>query len=202
MANTPKSTRRRFLIHSAIAASGLRLGLDPAQLFAQGGLAPTPSCRDGDEPTPRQTEGPFYTPQSPRRADLREPQMTGRACELSGLVLTRGCRPVEGALVDLWHADDRGEYDNKGFRLRGHVFTDAEGRYRFRTIMPGSYPGRTRHFHVKVQAPRRPILTTQFYFPGDPGNRRDGLFRPELLLRVSEAGDGIAARYDVVLDLA
>ena len=69
-------------------------------------------------------------------------------------MLTRGCRPVERALVDLWHADDGGAYDNRGFRYRGHVFTDEQGRYRFRTILPGLYPGRTRHYHVKVQAPR------------------------------------------------
>src|SRR5262249_23009559 len=67
----------------------------------------------------------------------------GRAVDLSGLVLTRSCRPVPGALVDLWHADDNGVYDNKNFRLRGHVFTDNEGRYAFQTIVPGLYPGRT-----------------------------------------------------------
>ena len=67
--------------------------------------------------------------------------MAGQPIELVGFVLTRGCKPVPGALVDLWHADDEGDYDNSGFRLRGHQFADAEGRYRFRTIVPGSYPG-------------------------------------------------------------
>jgi protocatechuate 3,4-dioxygenase beta subunit len=64
--------------------------------------------------------------------------------ELSGAVLTRTCRPVAGALVDLWRADDAGEHDNKGFRPRGNVFADAEGRHAFSTVMPGLYPGRTR----------------------------------------------------------
>jgi protocatechuate 3,4-dioxygenase beta subunit len=73
-----------------------------------------------------------------------------------GVVLTRACRPVAGARADPWQAADNGEYDNKGFRLRGHVLTDAEGLYAFRTIMPGLYPGRTRHYHVKVQASNRP----------------------------------------------
>jgi protocatechuate 3,4-dioxygenase beta subunit len=59
---------------------------------------------------------------------------------------------LAGALVDLWHADSKGDYDNKGFRLRGHVFTDDQGRFVFRAIMPGLYPGRTRHYHVKIQA--------------------------------------------------
>jgi protocatechuate 3,4-dioxygenase beta subunit len=164
-------------------------------------LEPTPSCHEGAAPTARQTEGPFFKPRSPERADLREAGIKGRPCELSGLVLTRACRPVAGALVELWHADDKGEYDNAGFKLRGHVFTDAQGRYAFRTIVPGVYEGRTRHFHVKAQAPNRPVLTTQFYFPDEPQNRKDGLFRRELLMRVAQAGDEWRARYDVVLDI-
>jgi protocatechuate 3,4-dioxygenase beta subunit len=177
------------------------LGLVAPHAFAQSGLPPTPACHDGDEPTLRQTEGPYFKPQSPERGDLREPRMRGTRITLSGLVLTRACRPVARALVDLWHADDAGAYDNTGFRLRGHVFTDADGRYAFATFVPGLYAPRARHFHVKVQAPGRPVLTTQLYFPGEPGNRRDGLFRPELTLRLSEAGDGRAARFDVVLDM-
>jgi hypothetical protein len=66
----------------------------------------------------------------------------------------------------------------------------GEGRYRFRTILPALYPGRTRHYHIKVQAPERPVLTTQLYFPDEPANRRDGLFRPELAMRITEAPDG------------
>jgi protocatechuate 3,4-dioxygenase beta subunit len=114
-------------------------------------------------------------------------------------VLTRACRPVAGALVDLWQANDAGDYDNKGFRLRGHVFTDAEGRYAFRTIMPGLYPGRTRHYHVKVQAPNRPVLTTQFYFPDEKANRTDAFFHRELVMQVASADDALRARFDVVL---
>jgi protocatechuate 3,4-dioxygenase beta subunit len=188
-------TRRRFLLTTALA--GLSLAGEAA---AQGGLSPTPACDDG--PTVRQTEGPFYKPRSPQRADLREAGMGGRQVELSGLVLTRACRPVAGALVDLWHADDKGDYDDRGFRCRGHVFTDGEWRYRFRTIMPAVYTGRTRHYHVKVQAPGRPVLTTQLYFPDEPLNRRDGLFRRELLMRIAPAEGGLAARFDFVLDIA
>jgi len=183
---------------STWAASGLSLGFAPA--FGQE-LAPTPQCHDGDEPTIRQTDGPYFKPNSPQRADLVEPNSKGRPLELSGQVLTRACRPVARALVDLWHADERGEYDNSGFRYRGHLFTDGEGRYRFRTILPALYTGRTRHYHVKVQAPDRPVLTTQLYFPDEPANRRDGLFRRELVMRLAEAGDGLAGRFDFVLDL-
>jgi protocatechuate 3,4-dioxygenase beta subunit len=130
---------------------------------------------------------------------LREAGMAGTHIALAGIVLTRSCRPVPGALVDLWHADDAGRYDNDGFRLRGHQFTDAEGRYAFETIVPGLYPGRTRHFHVKFQAAGEPVLTTQLYFPGEPGNERDSIFDPALLLMVEGTG---AASYTTVLDLA
>ena len=164
---------------------------------AQTELAPTPICDDGDEPTPRQTEGPYFTPNSPERSILREAGMTGGPITLGGFVLTRSCQPVANALVELWHANDVGEYDNTGFRLRGHQFTDGDGRYSFETIEPGLYPGRTRHFHLKFQAPGERVLTTQFYFPNEPGNDRDGIFDPALLLQI----DGTTARYDTVLDI-
>lgn len=137
--------------------------------------------------TPRQTEGPFFKPKSPERLSLLA---VGESASLvlAGRVLTKDCKPVAHALLDFWHADDEGEYDNSGFRFRGHQFTDADGRYRLETILPGTYGGRTRHIHVKVQAAGGPILTTQLYFPGEPGNARDGLFRPELLVRPQKAG--------------
>jgi protocatechuate 3,4-dioxygenase beta subunit len=187
-------SRRRIIMTGACAGLLLPARVAPAQ-----DLAPTPACHDGDAPTLPEIEGPFFKPKSPLRRDLREPGLAGRPAELSGAVLTRSCRPVANALVELWHADDGGEYDNKGFRLRGHVFTDAQGRYAFRTIVPGLYPGRTRHYHVKVQAPRRPVLTTQFYFPDEPQNRRDEFFHDELVMRIAAADDVLNARFDVVL---
>jgi protocatechuate 3,4-dioxygenase beta subunit len=187
-------SRRRLLATGVSAGIVLAAG----EAFGQG-LPPTPACHDGDEPTLPEIEGPFFKPRSPRRSDLREPGLAGRVAELTGLVLTRGCRPVPGALVDLWQADDAGDYDNKGFRLRGHVFTDAAGRYAFATVVPGLYPGRTRHFHVKVQAPRRPVLTTQFYFPDEARNRSDPLFERALVMQIAGAEDALQARFDVVL---
>jgi protocatechuate 3,4-dioxygenase beta subunit len=197
-----RQSRRRFLITTGAGAAGLAFGAgDFAPALGQA-LAPTPACTDGDEPTIRQTEGPFYRPSSPQRSDLREPGLRGRPVELSGSVMTRSCRPVSGALIDLWHADADGDYDNDGFRCRGHVFADAQGRFQFRTILPARYTGRTRHFHVKVQAPDRPVLTTQLYFPGEAGNRRDPIFRRELLMRTASTEGGLAARFDFVLDIS
>jgi len=103
-------------------------------------LPVTPQCHDGDEPTMRQTAGPYFKPSSPERADLVEKDSKGRVVELTGLVLTRSCRPVARALVDLWHADERGDYDNTGFRYRGRLFTDDAGRYRFPRCRPRSRP--------------------------------------------------------------
>jgi protocatechuate 3,4-dioxygenase beta subunit len=192
---------RRQLLHGALAAGGFGLAAHPNTVLAQD-LAPTPACDDGDAPTIRQMDGPFYKPQSPERAELVEAGAAARLVELSGQVLTRACRPVPRVLVDLWHADEKGEYDNGGFRYRGHVLTDADGRYRFKTIVPALYPGRTRHYHVKVLATGRQLLTTQLYFPDEPANRRDGLFRRELTMRMANAGDGGAtARFDFILDL-
>jgi protocatechuate 3,4-dioxygenase beta subunit len=189
---------RRLVVTGALVATCMGLG-DIHRAAAQGELAPTPAC--GDEPTIRQTEGPFFKPRSPERSDLREPGIKGQSIEVAGFVLTRGCRPVERALVDLWHADDEGEYDNAGFRLRGHQYTDTQGRYRFLTIMPAAYVGRTRHYHVKVQPPGGRVLTTQLYFPGEAKNRGDGLFRRELLMKVAKAGGSLTGRFDFVLDM-
>ena len=193
---------RRLLLKGVVAAGGLGLSADYAsRVFAQG-LTPTPTCHDGDEPTEEQIEGPFFKPRSPERFDLVEPGTRGRIFELEGQVLTRSCRPVPGALLDMWHANEYGDYDNDGFRYRGHLFADAEGRYRFRTIVPAPYPGRTRHYHLKVQAPSRPILTTQLYFPGELANIFDDYYTPEMLMHIESAPLASSARFDFILDIA
>ncbi|MGE3144476.1 MAG: intradiol ring-cleavage dioxygenase [Pseudorhodoplanes sp.] len=194
MATREIDLRRRHWLAGAAAIAGC--SVMGGSVLAQN-PQPTPACGAGA--TPRQTEGPYFKPASPERADLMEASMAGPALAVSGRVLTRDCRPVPRALIEIWQADAGGEYDNRGFRLRGHVFTTPDGRYRFRTVVPGAYPGRTPHIHVKVQAPNRPVLTTQLYFPGDPGNARDRLFRPELLLGMADAGTGA---FDFVLDIA
>ncbi len=199
MKRLSKPTRRRFVLNTGLLAAGWELsGVE--DVLAQD-LAATPSCGDGDEPTVHETEGPFFRPKSPERSDLLEPGAKGRRFELSGLVLTRSCRPLRGAVVDLWHADDKGEYDNIGFRYRGHVITGPDGIFRFRTIVPALYPGRTRHYHVKVKGPGSALLTTQLYFPNEPANRRDGLFKRELLMRVADASGGLSGRFDFVLNI-
>jgi protocatechuate 3,4-dioxygenase beta subunit len=190
--------RRQVVLESLLVPVALALGSHEA---AAESLTATPACEDGDEPTPPETEGPFFKPRSPERTSLLEPGAAGTRIVLTGLVLSTACRPVAGALLDFWHADAAGAYDNQGYRFRGHQYADGAGRYRLLTIVPGLYPGRTRHFHVKVQAPHRPVLTTQLYFPNQARNRSDSLFRSDLVVRVGNAAGGRTARFDFVLDL-
>lgn len=166
-----------------------------------GALTPTPACGDDDEPTIAQTEGPYFTPNSPERASLLEPGMAGERLVVSGAVLSTDCTPIDRALVDFWQCDDAGVYDNEGYRLRGHQFTGAQGQYRFETIVPGVYPGRTRHIHVKVQAPGEPVLTTQLYFPDEPGNANDGIFDERLVLALEDTAGGKVGAFNFVVYL-
>jgi protocatechuate 3,4-dioxygenase beta subunit len=195
-------TRRRLL--------ELGLAIPPLAAVAAGAdllvpetlLAATPAIADDDEPTPAQTEGPYFTPNSPLRKSIVPAGAAGTRLTLTGRVLSTAARPVARALVDFWQADARGAYDNSGYRFRGHQFTDAKGRFALTTVVPGLYPGRTKHIHVKVQAPGRSILTTQLYFPGVARNRTDGIFSAELLVKTwRKVGARRAARFDFVLDL-
>jgi protocatechuate 3,4-dioxygenase beta subunit len=165
-------------------------------------LAPTPACVDADDVTPPQTAGPYFKANSPQRTSLLEPGTSGTRLLLTGRVLGTNCQPIARALIDFWQADDRGNYDNTGYRFRGHQFADGNGQYRLETIMPGLYPGRTRHLHVRVQAPNRPVLTTQLYFPNEPANARDSIFHRELVLEMQRASDGFTGRFDFVLHVA
>ncbi|BCH21966.1 intradiol ring-cleavage dioxygenase [Mesorhizobium sp. L-8-10] len=189
-------SRRQIL--SLLAAAPV---LAPIRAYsaAPAQLVPTPSCADDDDLTPSQTEGPFFTPNSPEKQDFASEAPGGERITIAGYVLTQDCRRVAKALVELWHADETGKYDNDGYKLRGHQFSDAEGRWWFNTVVPGLYPGRTRHFHVKVQRPGARILTTQLYFPGEPGNAVDTIFNDALLLDVTSGGDGKFGRYDFVV---
>ena len=165
------------------------------------GLSPPLDCTPG---TRRQTEGPFYTPSTPRRADLREPGGGGAPLLFEGLVLTPDCRPIARAVIDIWHSDERGRYDNRGFRYRGHQFTDAAGAFRFMTVRPGRYTGRTPHIHVKLQGEGTRALATQVYFPDlGEANAHDAIYREELLLSLDRTAAGLwRGRFDFVLQPA
>lgn len=162
-------------------------------------MAPTPLCQDGDR-TIEQIEGPYFKPNSPLRTDITDG--AGTRLVISGYVYGRNCRPISGALLDFWQADNAGNYDNVTYRFRGHQFSDANGHYQLTGIIPGLYPGRTRHVHVKVQAPGGPILTTQLYFPNEPRNATDSIYDPRLLMNVQTGNPGKVATFDFVLSVA
>lgn len=190
-----KHRQRRKLLGASFALPVMIAAGVPLRARA----APTPACGDDGKPTPRQMEGPFYTPSTPKRTSLLEPGLRGTRLQLTGRVLSTDCTPLPGALLDFWQCDASGAYDNAGFILRGHQYADADGRFALETIVPGNYPGRVRHIHVKVQARNGPLLTTQLYFPDESGNARDFLFRPDLLMRLADAANGKAGSFDFVL---
>ncbi|SEK65505.1 protocatechuate 3,4-dioxygenase beta subunit [Roseovarius azorensis] len=209
MANDPQQTpRRRFL--------GYLSGLVGIGLMARPAHAVTP--------TPPQTEGPFY-PTRPMRFDDVDNDLVrvagavreagGQILRLTGRVLDRNGKPVPGARVEIWQCDVNGRYmhtADRGGRPRdmafqgfGHDITDDEGRYRFRTIAPVPYPGRTPHVHVKILTNRRE-LTTQLYIAGDPRNLRDGIFRrlsaaerQAVEMRFRETDEGLRTEVDLVI---
>ena len=183
--------RRRFL-GASLGSLAFTAVAGPARLvLAQ-------RCDARTEPN---IEGPFFRPGAPARNVL---DAQGHL-QIRGVVRDPGCRPMGDAVMEVWHADREGEYDNLGFTHRGTLRTDAAGRYRIETIVPGRYLNgssyRPAHIHVKVHANGRPPLTTQLYFPGDPHNERDPWFRDSLVLRMAPPGCGqiTHAGFDFVL---
>jgi protocatechuate 3,4-dioxygenase beta subunit len=197
-------SRRRFLYAVAVAAAPVAFLTRVRASFGQGRgvieLEPTPPTGEKLELTPEETTGPFFRPNSPIKNNFRDSDVTGTPVKLTGFVLDRKGKPIPKALLDFWHADANGEYDFNGFRCRGHQFASQDGKYILETIMPGLYPGRTRHYHVRLQAAHGPILSTQLYFPGEARNLTDSLFNSDLLLKIRDAKAGRVATFNFVLD--
>lgn len=193
---------RRTALKGTLALGALsRLGIWP-ELSLAADAPLTPACRDEHEAqaTVPSVTGPYFKPNSPERGDFIDAKSAGHPITLEGRVLSRTCQPVAHVLLDLWHADQEGLYDEDGFRYRGHVYSDTQGRFSFHTIEPAVYPGRTRHFHFKVQAPGKAVLTTQLFFPGEPRNQVDSLYRPQLLMRISDTPTLMSAQFDFVVE--
>ena len=151
---------------------------------------PEPNCKAGL--TPENQEGPYYKANTPERTSLREEGMQGTKLILAGFVVNKDCFPIPHVWLDFWQADASGNYDNTGYALRGHQYTDNKGRYYLETIMPGLYASRPiEHIHVKVQAPGQGVFTTQLYFPSQPV---DGL-----TVQLGDQGDYYLAVYNFVL---
>jgi protocatechuate 3,4-dioxygenase beta subunit len=181
---------------------------DPRPSVVVGGLAvalcaaaatsPAAAACNGFGLTPGQIGGTHFKA-SPVRHSVLGPGIHGTRITLSGYVLTSGCRAVRGARVDFWQADENGVYDDHGFRLRSHQFTDARGRYWLQTILPGPYANRTRHLHVTVRARGERTVTTMLYFPGVALNAHDPFIERSLIVRLRIARHRLLARFDFVL---
>lgn len=171
-------------------------------------------------PTPAQTEGPFYPIAELADSDfdlLRNGTLNyalGQPCWLEGVVHDSNARPVAGAIVEIWQCDEAGHYRHPAdrgatpveFQGFGRVQVAADGRYRFRTIKPAPYSGRTPHIHLKVKLDKRELLTTQMYVEGDSGNANDFLWRrlsaeqrAALTRSFVRASDGWRAEFPVVV---
>ena len=205
------SQRRGFIVTGAAAVAA---ALSPAGLcLAQASGRALP-------PTPSQAEGPFYPVLLPVDSDqdlLRNGGAVygrGQPAWVEGTVVDTAGRPVAGAVVEIWQCDQAGHYHHPGdggqadpaFQGFGRVTVGSDGRYRFRTLRPAPYSGRTPHIHVKVRLGRRELLTTQLYVAGDAGNERDFLWqrlsaqgRAALTVPFTAEADGLRARFPIVV---
>ena len=201
-----------FLLNRRKAAALVAAPIVWTGLAAQ----PLPTRR----PTPAQTEGPFYPVSLPKDTDfdlLRNGAAgytRGQPAWVEGSVTDLQGRPVAGAQVEIWQCDEAGHYHHPGdggqadpaFQGFGRVTVGSDGSYRFRTIRPAPYSGRTPHIHVKVRLGPRELLTTQLYVEGDPHNERDFLWRrlgPQDRSAVTvpfvASSDGLRASFPIVL---
>lgn len=174
--DSPPLSRRRLLGLAGAAGATVSLGglgpLRPLTALAQSNSAEGVGC----VLTPTATEGPYYLDDGLVRGDIRE----GRGGEVLRLVLTvvdvAGCAPIEGATVEIWHADRQGNYSGFGNTtandtfLRGGQISGVAGKVRFTTTYPGWYPGRCAHIHVKVHVGGDEVHTGQIYFPQAANN--------------------------------
>lgn len=162
------------------------------------------------QPTPSNTLGPFYKKGAPVRERLIEPNEAGVPLLVAGRVFNTEGEPLPAAVIEVFHSDNDGNYDQEGFRHRGQIPVRAQGDYWFETIMPGQYGGRAQHVHYVITAPGHQQLTTQLYFETDPkfgGNpdknyTKDGLvWHRELIRPVAKITRNNASFSSVVFDI-
>jgi protocatechuate 3,4-dioxygenase beta subunit len=196
-------SRRQCLALGLPAIAGVRrLFAAAPQGLDQFAMAGGPPCSDDEKATPSVAADATYKQGAPARTSLVEPGLAGTPLALSGTVTGLTCGRIKGATVEIWQADARGVYDTAGFRLRGRQLTNADGAFRFDTIVPGTSGARAKHIGVHVVVPQKAEFWTELFFPDDPKNSSDGRFKKELLLKPLQAPTGRqAATFDIVLKL-
>jgi protocatechuate 3,4-dioxygenase beta subunit len=169
-----KKDRRQFLKNTSLAAfTALSL---PSLLRAGSNSESAPDLSVNCNPTTLDYygQGPFYSANAPTiiNNQLAAGNEAGTRLIISGRVHNLDCTEyIAGAIIDIWHADDAGAYDNSGFKLRGKTTSNSQGFYLFESVYPGKYLNgsayRPAHIHFKITPPGYPVLTTQLYFQGD-----------------------------------
>jgi len=135
----------------------------------------------GNDPTTTDILGPFYRPGAPLRSDLVQAGTRGEILHFSGTIFKKdGKTPVNNVLVEIWHCNEDGVYDNTSdnYVYRAAWKTGPEGKYNFKTILPVPYsvgPVQTRpaHIHMRISGTAQQDLVTQIYFMGDTNIEKD-----------------------------
>jgi len=151
-------------------------------------------------------EGPYYKAGAPENDTFVDDQTPGTRLILSGHVLDPSCRPIAGAVLDIWQANNDGVYDAEGYKFRGKITVGADAVYQLSTVIPGRYLDngganyRAQHVHFKVTAPGFVSLTTQLFFAGDPFLRGDAFTEPSMVVDLDDFGRVYAeGHFDFVL---
>jgi protocatechuate 3,4-dioxygenase beta subunit len=175
----------------ATAGAGENWGVPGVKAGKTPGVRETPPPGPGELPqTPQEIEGPYFRLGTPKRSNLLEPG-DKPGIILTGRVLNEKGKPIAGAVVSIWSADQNGDYDMVGYRYAGYVETSEAGGYEVTTIIPGCYqPRKAKHLHAKVQGVSRPI-TTQLFIAGEPGNFEDEYYHPALLVPCTVDENGV-----------
>jgi protocatechuate 3,4-dioxygenase beta subunit len=145
------------------------------------------------------TEGPYYKAGAPQRTTLLTAGVAGTPLTLTGYVVSTSCQPIANAKIDFWQADGNGNYDNSGYTLRGWQLTDANGAYRLETVIPGLYPGRTEHIHVKVTVNGK-TYTSQLFFPGVAQNEGDSIYSSRMLVKLDTSTSPVSGTFTFVVN--
>ena len=221
------NARRNFIrggaMGLAVLGSSLLLREDALATPSDGSAVPqviSESLPEDAKATPDNIQGPFYRKGAPYRGKVTPPLEPGRVLLISGRVWALDTRkPLAGATLDIWQANEKGRYDNDDprnpaaadvFVNRVRLVTDEQGRYEFETIHPGSYLNgnqyRPPHIHYMVAAAKYRTLITQLYFEGDPHQEKDPWIKKPLIIKLEDQKNGDAkyqsGRFDIVLPRA
>jgi protocatechuate 3,4-dioxygenase beta subunit len=202
-----KRESRRNFIYLLVGGAAVAAGSYPViSVLSQSGAG---KSKQALSPTHSNSLGPFYKKGAPRKEKLGEGNEPGTPLLVMGRIVNTDGQPLSDAVIEVFHADNSGDYDMQGFRFRGQIVPQASGDYKFETIVPAGYGGRPRHIHYVVSAPGHRQLVTQLYFADDPffggdpekNYSRDSLVDRELIRPVAFVEMSNRRQSSVVFDI-